>query len=69
MPMLYLLIILASLIEPSFWLLMGLMLLFSWMSLVGVVRAEFLRCRNLEYVRAAQAMGARVVGEKEEESE
>jgi microcin C transport system permease protein len=57
MPMLYLLIILASLIEPSFWLLMGLMLLFSWMSLVGVVRAEFLRARNFDYVRAARALG------------
>jgi len=55
--MLYLLIILASLIEPSFWLLMGLMLLFSWMSLVGVVRAEFLRARNFDYVRAARALG------------
>jgi microcin C transport system permease protein len=57
LPMLYLLIILASVIEPNFWLLLGLMLLFSWMSLVGVVRAEFLRARNLEYVRAARALG------------
>ena len=55
--MLYLLIILASVIEPNFWWLLGLMLLFSWMSLVGVVRAEFLRARNLEYVRAARALG------------
>jgi len=57
LPMLYLLIILASVIEPNFWWLLGLMLLFSWMSLVGVVRAEFLRARNLEYVRAARALG------------
>jgi microcin C transport system permease protein len=57
LPMLYLLIILASVIEPSFWILLSLMLLFSWMALVGVVRAEFLRARNLEYVRAARALG------------
>ncbi|MEE2981089.1 MAG: ABC transporter permease, partial [Pseudomonadota bacterium] len=57
LPMLYLLIIMASVIEPNFWWLLGLMLLFSWMSLVGVVRAEFLRARNLEYVRAARALG------------
>jgi len=57
MPVLYLLIILASIIEPNFWWLLGLMLLFSWMSLVGVVRAEFLRARNFDYVRAARALG------------
>ena len=57
LPMLYLLIILASVVEPNFWWLLGLMLAFSWMSLVGVVRAEFLRARNLEYVRAARALG------------
>ena len=57
LPTLYLLIILASLVEPSFWWLLGLMLLFSWMSLVGVVRAEFLRARNLDFVRAARALG------------
>jgi microcin C transport system permease protein len=57
MPVLYLLIILASVVEPSFWWLLGLMLLFSWMSLVGVVRAEFLRARNFDYVRAARALG------------
>ena len=57
LPMLYLLIILASVIEPNFWWLLGLLLLFSWMGLVGVVRAEFLRARNLEYVRAARALG------------
>jgi microcin C transport system permease protein len=59
MPVLYLLIILASIVEPSFWWLLGLMLLFSWMSLVGVVRAEFLRGRNFDYVRAARALGVR----------
>lgn len=53
--MLYLLIILASFVQPNFWWLLGIMLLFSWMSLVDVVRAEFLRGRNLEYVRAARA--------------
>ena len=57
MPQLYLLIILASFVEPNFWWLLLIMLLFSWMALVGVVRAEFLRGRNLEYVRAARALG------------
>jgi microcin C transport system permease protein len=58
LPTLYLLIILASIVEPGFWWLLGLLLLFSWMSLVGVVRAEFLRTRNFDYVRAARALGA-----------
>lgn len=57
LPTLYLLIILASVVEPNFWWLLGLMLLFSWMGFVGVVRAEFLRARNFEYVRAARALG------------
>jgi microcin C transport system permease protein len=57
MPILYLLIILASVVEPNFWWLLGLLLLFSWMGFVGVVRAEFLRARNLDYVRAARALG------------
>lgn len=57
LPVLFLLIILASLVEPNFWWLLGIMLLFSWMTLVDVVRAEFLRGRNLEYVRAARALG------------
>ena len=57
LPVLYLLIILASLVEPTFWWLLGLMLLFSWLALVGVVRAEFLRARNFDYVRAARALG------------
>jgi microcin C transport system permease protein len=59
LPVLYLLIILASIVEPNFWWLLGLMLLFSWMALVGVVRAEFLRARNFDYVRAARALGVR----------
>jgi microcin C transport system permease protein len=57
MPQLYLLIILASIITPSFSVLLVFLLLFSWMSLTGVVRAEFLRGRNLDYVRAAKALG------------
>lgn len=57
LPVLYLLIILASFVQPNFWWLLGIMLLFSWMTLVDVVRAEFLRGRNLEYVRAARALG------------
>lgn len=57
LPVLYLLIILASFVQPNFWWLLGIMLLFSWMSLVDVVRAEFLRGRNLEYVKAARALG------------
>jgi len=57
LPILYLLIIMASVVEPNFWWLLGIMLLFSWMSLVGVVRAEFLRARNFDYVRAARALG------------
>jgi len=61
LPTLYLLIILASVVTPGFWWLLGLLLLFSWMSLVGVVRAEFLRTRNFDYVRAARALGARDV--------
>ena len=56
-PQLYLIIIIAAVIEPTFWILLGILLLFSWVALVGYVRAEFLRGRNLEYVRAAQAMG------------
>ncbi len=57
LPMLYMLIILASVVQPNFWWLLGLMLLFSWPGLVGVVRAEFLRGRNFEYVKAARALG------------
>jgi microcin C transport system permease protein len=57
LPVLFLLIILASIVEPSFGWLLGILLLFSWLALVGVVRAEFLRARKLDYVRAARAMG------------
>ena len=57
MPVLFMLIILASVVQPSFWWLLGLMLLFSWTALVSVVRAEFLRARNFEYVKAARALG------------
>ncbi|UAB72596.1 ABC transporter permease [Vibrio sp. SCSIO 43132] len=57
MPTLFLLIILSSFVEPNFWWLLGIMVLFSWMGLVGVVRAEFLRGRNFDYVKAAHALG------------
>lgn len=57
MPMLFLLIIMSSIITPSFFTLLGLMLLFSWMTLVDLVRAEFLKARNLDYIRAAKALG------------
>jgi microcin C transport system permease protein len=57
MPTLYLLIILGSVIAPTFWVLLVFLLVFSWMSLTGVVRAEFLRARSLDYVRAAKALG------------
>jgi microcin C transport system permease protein len=56
-PSLYVLIIIAAVITPSFWVLLGILLLFSWVALVAVVRAEFLRGRNFEYVRAARALG------------
>ena len=56
-PALYLLLIISSVIAPSFWVLLGILLLFSWVALVGVVRAEFLRGRNFEYVNAARALG------------
>jgi microcin C transport system permease protein len=56
-PVLYLLLIVAAVLPPGFFILLGLMLLFSWVALVGVVRAEFLRARNFEYVNAARALG------------
>ncbi len=56
-PELFVLLIISSLFVPGFWTLLGILLLFSWTSLVGLVRAEFLRGRNLEYVRAARALG------------
>ena len=57
MPVLYLLIIVGSIITPNFWILLILLLIFSWMNLVGVVRAEFLRARNFDYVKAARCLG------------
>jgi len=57
LPQLYLLIIISSIITPGFFVLLGILLVFSWVSLVHVVRAEFLRARNLEYVNAARALG------------
>ena len=56
-PSLYLLLIISSVLVPGFFVLLGLLLLFSWVSLVGLVRAEFLRARNFEYVLAARALG------------
>lgn len=56
-PSLYLLLIISSILVPGFWVLLGILLLFSWVALVGVVRAEFLRARNFEYVKAARALG------------
>src|SRR5437764_8917923 len=56
-PSLYLLLILSSVLVPSFFVLLGILLLFSWVSLVGLVRAEFLRGRNFEYIQAARALG------------
>ena len=55
MPTLFLLIILSSIVEPNFWWLLGITVLFGWMSLVGVIRAEFLRARNFDYIRSAHA--------------
>ncbi|MBB4275019.1 ABC transporter permease [Rhizobium mongolense] len=57
MPVLYILLIIAAILPPGFFVLLGIMLLFSWVGFVGVVRAEFLRARNFEYVRAARALG------------
>lgn len=59
LPNLFLLIILASVVEPNFWWLLGFMLLFRWMALVSVVRAEFVRLRNFDFVRAARATGVK----------
>ncbi|MDU3066441.1 MAG: ABC transporter permease subunit, partial [Escherichia coli] len=57
MPTLFLIILLSSVVQPNFWWLLAITVLFGWMSLVGVVRAEFLRTRNFDYIRAAQALG------------
>ena len=56
-PSLYLLLIVSSVLVPGFFVLLGILLLFSWVSLVGLVRAEFLRGRNFEYIQAARALG------------
>jgi microcin C transport system permease protein len=58
-PTLFLLIILSSFVQPNFWWLLGIMLALGWMQLVDLVRAEFLRARNFDYVRAARALGVR----------
>jgi microcin C transport system permease protein len=57
LPQLYLLLIISSVLVPGFFVLLGILLLFSWLALVGLVRAEFLRGRNLEYITAARALG------------
>ncbi|MEM7650477.1 MAG: ABC transporter permease [Pseudomonadota bacterium] len=57
MPSLYILIIFSSIFIPGFWTLLAILLLFSWVALVDVVRAEFLRARNFDYVRAARSLG------------
>ncbi|MBF0304733.1 MAG: ABC transporter permease [Alphaproteobacteria bacterium] len=57
LPQLFILIIVSSVIVPGFWSLLAILVLFSWTNLVGVVRAEFLRARNFDYVRAARALG------------
>lgn len=57
LPVLFIIIIMASIVTPSFWILLGIMLLFSWTQLIDVVRAEFFRARNFDYVRAAKALG------------
>jgi microcin C transport system permease protein len=56
-PQLYLIIIIAAVITPNFWILLGIMLLFSWVGVTGLIRAEFLRGRNFEYIKAARALG------------
>ncbi|PZT48071.1 ABC transporter permease [Helicobacter valdiviensis] len=58
MPILFVLIILSSLLEPTFWTILFVVLLFSWIALVPFVRAEFLKIRNLDYIKAARIMGA-----------
>lgn len=58
LPQLFIIIIIASIFTPSFWSLLIILIAFSWLSLTGLVRAEFLRTRNMEYVKAAKAMGA-----------
>ncbi|KKJ77893.1 ABC transporter permease [Kiloniella litopenaei] len=57
LPTLYILIIVSSVLVPSFWTLLGILMLFSWVGFVGVVRAEFLKVRNYDYIRSAKALG------------
>ncbi len=57
LPVLFLLIILSSIIEPNFWILLFIVVLFGWMGLVGIVRAEFLKIRNYDFVKSAKAIG------------
>lgn len=57
MPILFVLIIFASLLEPNFWSILCVILLFSWIALVPFVRAEFLKVRNLDYIKAAKMLG------------
>ena len=57
MPILFILIILASLLQPTFWTILFAVLLFSWIALVPFVRAEFLKVRNLDYIKAAKMLG------------
>lgn len=57
LPVLFLLIILSSIIEPNFWILLGIVAIFGWMSLVGIVRAEFLKVRNYDFVKSAKSIG------------
>ena len=57
LPALFLLIILSSIIEPNFWILLTIMVLFGWMGLVGIVRAEFLKVRNYDFVKSAKSIG------------
>jgi microcin C transport system permease protein len=61
-PSLFILIILAAIVKTTFWVLLGFLLLFSWMGLVGVVRAEVLRARSFDFVRAARALGVSDLG-------
>ena len=56
-PSLYVLLIISAVLVPSFWTLLGILLIFNWTHLVGVIRAEFLRGRNFEYIKAARALG------------
>jgi len=58
MPILFIIIILSEFITPNFWLLLGIMLLFSWIPIASLIRAEFLKVRNFEYVQASKVMGA-----------